>query len=55
VLTYHYFRDMKGELKAMDTAAPKEIKGEDRELKCISDHYSIQSFITLKKSAQSKK
>jgi endonuclease/exonuclease/phosphatase family metal-dependent hydrolase len=55
VLTYHYFRDMKGELKAMDTAAPKEIKGEDRELKCISDHYSIQSFITLNKSAQSKK
>ena len=50
VLTYHYYRDMKAEEKEMDTAAPKEIKGEDREIKCISDHYAVQSFITLKKS-----
>lgn len=48
ILTYHYFRNMKAELQEMDTAAPKEIKGENRDLKCISDHYAIQSFITLK-------
>ena len=50
VLTYHYFRNMDGEEKDMDTAAPKEIKGEDRDIKCISDHYAVQSFITLKKA-----
>ena len=55
VLTYHYFRDLAGEEKAMDTAAPKEIKGEDREVKCISDHYAVQSFITLKKTAKKSK
>lgn len=48
VLTYHYFRDMKAELQEMETAAPKDIKGENRDSKCISDHYAIQSFITLK-------
>lgn len=55
VLTYHYFRDMNGEEKDMDTAAPKEIKGEDRDIKCISDHYAVQSFITLKNEKKSKK
>ena len=54
-LTYHYYRDMKAELQAMDTAAPKEIKGENRDIKCPSDHYPIQSFITLKATSQSKK
>lgn len=48
VLTYHYFRDMNAELQEMETAAPKEIKGENRDSKCISDHYAIQAFITLK-------
>ena len=55
VLTYHYFRDMNAAEEAMDTLAPKEIKGENRDTKCISDHYAIQSFITLKKTAKSKK
>ena len=55
VLTYHYFRNMEGELKDMDTAAPKEIKGEDRDVKCISDHYTVQSFITLKPSVKKSK
>ena len=54
-LTYHYFRDMKGELKEMETAAPKEIKGENRDVKCISDHYPVQSWITLKKSPKTKR
>ena len=49
VLTYHYYRDMEGTEEAMDTAAPKEIKGENREIHCLSDHYAVQSFITLKK------
>ena len=48
VLTYHYFRDMKAAEEAMDTSAPKEVKGENRDTKCISDHYAVQSFITLK-------
>ena len=55
VLTYHYFRDMKATEEAMDTLAPKEIKGENRDTKCISDHYAIQSFITLKGGKKSKK
>jgi hypothetical protein len=54
-LTYHYFRNQKGELKEMDTAAPKEIKGENREIKCPTDHYPIQSFVTLKSTTKSKK
>lgn len=55
VLTYHYFRDMKSKEEAMDTAAPKEIKGENRDVKQLSDHYAVQSFITLKKSAKKSK
>ena len=55
VLTYHYHRDMKAEEKEMDTAAPKEIKGEDRSIHCLSDHYTVQSFITLKKSEKKSK
>jgi len=55
VLTYHYFRDMKAEEEAMDTLAPKEIKGENRDSKCISDHYAIQSWITLKKTGKRSK
>jgi hypothetical protein len=46
---------MKAEEEAMDTLAPKEIKGENRDSKCISDHYAIQSFITLKGGKKSKK
>ena len=48
VLTYHYYRDMKAEEKEMETAAPKEIKGEDRDVKCLTDHYVVQSFVTIK-------
>ena len=48
VLTYHYYRDMKAELQEMDTAAPKEIKGENRDIKVLSDHYPLQVWITLK-------
>lgn len=55
VLTYHYFRDMKSNEEAMETAAPKEIKGENRDVKQLSDHYAVQSFITLKKSAKKSK
>jgi endonuclease/exonuclease/phosphatase family metal-dependent hydrolase len=55
VLTYRYFRNMNAELQEMDTAAPKEIKGENRDPKCISDHYAIQSYITLKGGKKSKK
>ena len=54
-LTYHYFRDMKAEEQDMGSAAPKEIKGENREVKCLSDHYAVQSFITLKGAAKPKK
>ena len=49
LLNYHYLRDINADEEAMETAAPKEIKGENREIKCISDHYAVQSFITLKK------
>ena len=55
VLTYHYYRDINAAEEAMETAAPKEIKGENREIHCLSDHYTIQSFITLKKVEKSKK
>ena len=49
VLTYHYFRDINANEEAMDTLAPKEIKGENRAIHCLSDHYAVQSWITLKK------
>ena len=55
VLTYHYYRDMQGEEEGMGSAAPKEIKGENREIHCLSDHYAVQSFITLKNEKKSKK
>ncbi len=48
VLTYHYFLDKSGEAKSMGSAAPADIRGEDRESKCISDHYAIQAWVTLK-------
>ena len=54
-LTYHYFRNMKAEEQGMGAAAPKEIKGESRDTKCLSDHYPVQSFITLKKSCKKSK
>ena len=54
-LTYHYYRDMEAENQAMDTAAPVEIKGQNRDIKCPSDHYPVQSFVTLKKSAKKAK
>ena len=55
ILTYHYFRNMDAKLEEMDTLAPKEIKGENRDSKCISDHYAIQSFLTLKGGKKSRK
>ena len=55
VLTYHYYRDMQGTEEGMGTAAPKEIRGENREIHCLSDHYAVQSFITLKKSGKKSK
>lgn len=48
ILAYHYYLNKKSELQEMDTAAPKDIRGEYREVKCISDHYFVQSFVTLK-------
>lgn len=45
VLTYHYFRDKYAE---QGIAAPQKVEGEKREVKCISDHYAIQAFVTLK-------
>lgn len=54
-LTYHYYRDMEAANQAMDTAAPAEIKGQNRDIKCPSDHYPVQSFVTLKKSAKKAK
>ena len=46
VLTYHYWRTPTAEEIA---AAPSEKKKyEKRDVKCISDHYAIQAFITLK-------
>jgi endonuclease/exonuclease/phosphatase family metal-dependent hydrolase len=44
VLTYHYYLD-KYALQGIE--APAVIKGEKREVKCISDHYAIQAFIKL--------
>lgn len=48
VLTYHYYRDINGVEREMETSAPVEVKGEDREVKCVSDHYFIQAWVTLK-------
>lgn len=48
VLTYHYYRDLGGDEMPMDTAAPVDIKGENREIKVMSDHYPVQVFVTLK-------
>ena len=54
-LTYHYYRDLQSAEKEMQTAAPKEIKGEDRPVKCLSDHYAIQSFLTLNSKPKAEK
>lgn len=48
VLTYHYYRDINSVEREMETSAPVEVKGEDREIKCVSDHYFIQAWVTLK-------
>lgn len=45
VLTYHYYLD---KYAIAGTEAPADIKGENRTVKCISDHYAVQAFITLK-------
>lgn len=45
VLTYHYYRD---KYKEQGVEAPANIKRENRDVKCISDHYAIQAFLTLK-------
>ncbi|MBR2027103.1 MAG: endonuclease/exonuclease/phosphatase family protein [Alistipes sp.] len=44
VLTYHYYLD---KYAVAGTEAPAFVKGEKREVKCISDHYAIQAFIKL--------
>ena len=44
VLTYHYYLD---KYAIAGTEAPAFVKGEKREVKCISDHYAIQAFIKL--------
>lgn len=54
ILTYHYLRDMEAEKSTMKNA-PKEILGERREVKCLSDHYAIQAFITLNSGKKSKR
>ena len=48
VLTYHHYRDIGAEEQEMETAAPKDIRGENREIKVLSDHYPIQAFVTIK-------
>lgn len=55
ILTYHYFRNTESEQMAMNTAAPNEIKGENRDIKCPTDHYPVQVFVTLPNSVKSKK
>ena len=45
VLTYHYYLDP---YALQGTQAPTVIKAEKRAVKCISDHYAIQAFISLK-------
>lgn len=55
VLTYRYFREADGEEQEMDTAAPKEVKGKDYEIKNPSDHYPVQSWLTLKKGGKKRK
>ena len=45
VLTYHYYFD---KYAAEGKVAPADIKTEKREVKCISDHYAIQAWVTLK-------
>ena len=48
VLTYHYWRTPTAEEAAANAEQWEKKKIEKRELKCISDHYAIQAFITLK-------
>lgn len=55
ILTYHYYRDMDADVVDMGSAAPVEIKGENRDVKCPTDHYPVQAFITLPNANTSKK
>lgn len=55
ILTYHYYRNTESEQVGMGDAAPSEITGENRDVKCPTDHYPVQAFITLPDSAKSKK
>jgi endonuclease/exonuclease/phosphatase family metal-dependent hydrolase len=58
VLTYHYYRTPTAEEAAATEAKfqaalqknPKKKRpgGENREVKCLSDHYAIQAWVTLK-------
>ncbi len=48
ILTYHYWLEQQGEDSELQHA-PKEIRAEKRELKCPSDHYPLQAFVTFKK------
>lgn len=45
VLTYHYYFD---KYAAEGKVAPADISAENREVKCISDHYAVQVFLDLK-------
>ncbi len=58
VLTYHYYRTPTAEEEAAKEAKfqaalannPKKKRptGENRDIKCLSDHYAIQAWVTLK-------
>ena len=57
VLTYHYYRTPTAEVAEKEAKFAAELEknpkkkrpgGENRDIKCISDHYAIQAFIQLK-------
>ena len=48
ILTYHYWLNEQGEEQEFANA-PKEIRGENRDIKLPSDHYPIQAFVTFTK------
>lgn len=45
VLTYHYYHD---EYAAQGLTMPADVKIENRDIKCPTDHYPVQVWITLK-------
>ena len=46
VLTYHYWDSATGDDEKLK-AAPSEIKADTRRVRCISDHYPINSYVIL--------